>query len=238
MVNNYELELLYEGKAKRVYKYNNYKLLIEFKDDVTAFNGLKKNNIINKGKINKQISSHFFELLNKKGINTHFVRDYDDKSFIAKWTNLIPLEVIVRNYAAGSFCKRYGVKKGYKFEFPLVEFSLKNDELGDPMITSEAILLLKLTSEEILHEIISISKNVNEILSRYLAEVGIILVDFKLEFGLSKEDNQLLLIDEISPDTCRFWDAHTMESFDKDVYREDKGDLITAYTEILGRLKI
>jgi phosphoribosylaminoimidazole-succinocarboxamide synthase len=238
MVNNYEFELLYEGKAKKVYKYNDYELLIEFKDDVTAFNGLKKNNIINKGKINKKISSHFFEILNREGINTHFVKDYDDKSFIANWTTLIPLEVIVRNYAAGSFCKRYGVKKGYKFEFPLVEFSLKNDELGDPMITRDSILLLKLTSEEILNDIITVSKKVNEIISNYLKNLEIILVDYKLEFGLSKKDNQLLLIDEISPDTCRFWDANTMESFDKDVYREDKGDLITAYNEILRRLKI
>ncbi|HOB16190.1 MAG TPA: phosphoribosylaminoimidazolesuccinocarboxamide synthase [Defluviitoga sp.] len=238
MENEYEFELLYEGKAKKVYKYNDYELLIEFKDDVTAFNGVKKNNIVNKGKINKKISSHFFELLNQEGMNTHYIRDYDDKAFIAKWTNLIPLEVIVRNYAAGSFCKRYGVPKGYKFDFPLVEFSLKNDELKDPMITKEAILLLKITSKEILEDIISISKKVNKILSDYLEKVGIILVDYKLEFGLSKENNQLLLIDEISPDTCRFWDAKTMESFDKDVYREDKGDLITAYTEILGRLKI
>lgn len=231
-------ELLYEGKAKKVYKFDEQKLLIRFKDDVTAFNGLKKDQILNKGKINKEISKFFFEMLNNQGINTHYINDYDENSFVAKWTDLIPLEVIIRNYTAGSFCKRYGVKKGLIFDYPLVEFSLKNDELGDPMIAKDAILLLKITTENVLDEIASISKKVNNILSDYLKSKGIILVDFKLEFGISKNDNKVTLIDEISPDTCRFWDANTMESLDKDVYRENKGDLINAYEVLLGRLDI
>jgi phosphoribosylaminoimidazole-succinocarboxamide synthase len=231
-------ELLYEGKAKKVYKFDEKKLLIRFKDDVTAFNGLKKDQILNKGKINKKISKFFFEMLNKKGINTHYLNDYDENSFVVKWTDLIPLEVIIRNYTAGSFCKRYRVKKGLIFDYPLVEFSLKNDELGDPMITKDAILLLKITTEDVLDEITSISKEVNNILGNYLKSKGIILVDFKLEFGISKQDNKVTLIDEISPDTCRFWDANTMESLDKDVYREEKGDLLNAYEVLLGRLDI
>jgi len=231
-------ELLYEGKAKKVYKLDEEKLLINFKDDVTAFNGLKKDQILNKGRINKEISKFFFEMLNKKGISTHYINDYDENSFVAEWTDLIPLEVIIRNYTAGSFCKRYGVKKGLMFDYPLVEFSLKNDELGDPMITKDAIILLKITTEDVLNGIISISKKVNDILRDYLKSKRIILVDFKLEFGISKKDNKLTLIDEISPDTCRFWDANTMESLDKDVYREEKGDLINTYEVLLGRLDI
>jgi len=231
-------ELLYEGKAKKVYKLDEEKLLINFKDDVTAFNGLKKDQILNKGRINKEISKFFFEMLNKKGISTHYINDYDENSFVAEWTDLIPLEVIIRNYTAGSFCKRYGVKKGLMFDYPLVEFSLKNDELGDPMITKDAIILLKITTEDVLNGIISISKKLNDILRDYLKSKRIILVDFKLEFGISKKDNKLTLIDEISPDTCRFWDANTMESLDKDVYREEKGDLINTYEVLLGRLDI
>ncbi|PNR95514.1 phosphoribosylaminoimidazolesuccinocarboxamide synthase [Petrotoga olearia] len=231
-------ELLYEGKAKKVYKLDEEKLLINFKDDVTAFNGLKKDQILNKGRINKEISKFFFEMLNKKGISTHYINDYDENSFVAEWTDLIPLEVIIRNYTAGSFCERYGVKKGLMFDYPLVEFSLKNDELGDPMITKDAIILLKITTEDVLNNIISISKKVNDILRDYLKSKRIILVDFKLEFGISKKDNKLTLIDEISPDTCRFWDANTMESLDKDVYREEKGDLINTYEVLLGRLDI
>ncbi|PNR92820.1 phosphoribosylaminoimidazolesuccinocarboxamide synthase [Petrotoga sp. 9PWA.NaAc.5.4] len=233
-----KFDLLYEGKAKKVYKYNENELLIEFKDDVTAFNGLKKSNVVNKGKINKKISEFFFKMLNKESINTHYIKEYDDSSFIAKWTNLIPLEVIVRNFAAGSFCKRYGVEKGYKFDDTLVEFSLKDDNLGDPMITKDAILLLKITSEDVLEQIETISKRVNKILSNYLKSKHIILVDYKLEFGLAKKDGRLTLIDEISPDTCRFWDDNTMESFDKDVYREEKGNLINAYEELFRRLNI
>jgi len=238
MENRNNFMLLYEGKAKKVYKLDEKKLLIQFKDDVTAFNGLKKDQILNKGKINKEISKFFFEMLNKRGINTHYLDDYDEDSFIAKWTDLIPLEVIVRNYTAGSFCKRYGVKKGLIFDYPLIEFSLKNDELGDPMITKDAAILLKIVTEDVLNEIISISKEVNNILKDYLKSTGIILVDFKLEFGISKQDKKVTLIDEISPDTCRFWDANTRESFDKDVYREEKGDLINAYEVLLGRLDI
>lgn len=238
MENEKRFDLLYEGKAKKVYKYSDIKLLVEFKNDVTAFNGIKKGQYANKGKINKKISTFFFELLNEEGLNTHYLQDYDENSFIAKWGELIPLEVIVRNYTAGSFCKRYGVEKGIKFDYPLVEFSLKNDDLGDPMITKDAILLLKICNEEILEEIVEISNKVNNILSSFLDNKNILLVDYKLEFGISKTDKKVILIDEISPDTCRFWDKNTMESFDKDVYREDKGDLINAYEALIGRLAI
>ncbi|NUU95362.1 phosphoribosylaminoimidazole-succinocarboxamide synthase [Marinitoga sp. 1135] len=231
-----KFEMLYEGKAKKIFKYNDEEVIIYFKDDVTAFNGIKKDSISGKGKINKKITTFFFELVEKEGIPTQFVKDLDENSFIAKKVEIIPLEVIVRNYTAGSFCKRYGVEKGIKLEDPIVEFSLKDDSLGDPMICENVILSLNLVEKDVLEKLKEYALKINEILSKFLTEKNIILVDYKLEFG--KYNDKILLADEISPDTCRFWDKDTMDSLDKDVYREEKGDLIDKYTEFLRRIDI
>ncbi|APT75333.1 MULTISPECIES: phosphoribosylaminoimidazolesuccinocarboxamide synthase [Marinitoga] len=231
-----KFEMLYEGKAKKIFKYNDEEVIIYFKDDVTAFNGIKKDSISGKGKINKKITTFFFELVEKEGIPTQFVKDLDENSFIAKKVEIIPLEVIVRNYTAGSFCKRYGVEKGIKLENPIVEFSLKDDSLGDPMICENVILSLNLVEKDVLEKLKEYALKINEILSKFLTEKNIILVDYKLEFG--KYNDKILLADEISPDTCRFWDKDTMDSLDKDVYREEKGDLIDKYTEFLRRIDI
>ncbi|SHF09668.1 phosphoribosylaminoimidazole-succinocarboxamide synthase [Marinitoga hydrogenitolerans DSM 16785] len=231
-----ELKLLYEGKAKKIYEKSSDEVIIYFKDDVTAFNGIKKDSIIGKGKINKLITSFFFKMIEEKGIPTHFISDVDDNSFVAKKVKIIPLEVIIRNYTAGSFCKRYGIEKGIKIQKPIVEYSLKDDDLGDPMICKNVILSLKQVEEKILNRLEYYSLKINNILSSFLEEKNIILVDYKLEFGIY--DNKVYLADEISPDTCRFWDKDTMESLDKDVYREDKGNLIDKYSEFLRRINI
>lgn len=229
-----DLKFMYEGKAKKLYEYNSDKTLIYYKDDVTAFNGEKKDTLNGKGLINKKLSVFFFKMLEEKNIKTHFVKDIDDNSYIAEKVKIIPLEVIVRNYTAGSFCKRYGIDKGLKLKFPLVEYSLKDDELGDPMISSEAALAIDLIDGKSLNHIKEQALKVNEILTEYFLSKNIILVDYKLEFGL--KNGEILLADEISPDTCRFWDSETKESLDKDVYRESKGDLVTTYNSLLGRL--
>lgn len=230
------LNLLYEGKAKKIYEKSNDEVVIYFKDDVTAFNGEKKDSIMGKGRINKKITTFFFEMLEKKGIPTHMISDIDDNSLLAKKVEIIPLEVIVRNYTAGSFCKRYGIEKGVKFEKPIVEYSLKNDKLGDPMICRNVALSLNLVEEKVLNKLEYYSLEINNIISEFLEEKNIILVDYKLEFGIS--DDNVYLADEISPDTCRFWDKNTLESLDKDVYREDKGDIIDKYSEFIRRINI
>lgn len=229
-----DLKFMYEGKAKKLYEYDKGKTLIYYKDDVTANNGEMKDNMKGKGIINKKFSMYFFKMLEEKGIKTHFVEDVDENSYIAEKVEIIPLEVIVRNYAAGSFCRRFGVEKGMKLQFPLVEFSLKNDDLGDPMISKDAILAIKLTDEKTIDYIKNQALKVNEILKNYFLEKGIILVDYKLEFGM--KDGEIILADEISPDTCRFWDAETKESLDKDVYRESKGNLVDVYSDLIRRL--
>ncbi|WGS66109.1 phosphoribosylaminoimidazolesuccinocarboxamide synthase [Marinitoga aeolica] len=230
------LNLLYEGKAKKIYEKAPDEVVIYFKDDVTAFNGEKKDSIIGKGRINKKITTFFFEMLEEKGIPTHMISDIDENSFLAKKVKIIPLEVIVRNYTAGSFCRRYGIEKGIKLEKPIVEYSLKDDDLGDPMICRNVVLSLKLVEEKVLNKIEYYALKINDILSQFLESKNIILVDYKLEFGIS--NGKVYLADEISPDTCRFWDKETMESLDKDVYREDKGDLIDKYSEFLRRVEI
>jgi phosphoribosylaminoimidazole-succinocarboxamide synthase len=229
-----DLKFMYEGKAKKLYEYDKGKTLIYYKDDVTANNGEMKDNMKGKGIINKKFSMYFFKMLEEKGIKTHLVEDVDENSYIAEKVEIIPLEVIVRNYAAGSFCRRFGVEKGMKLQFPLVEFSLKNDDLGDPMISKDAILAIKLTDEKTIDYIKNQALKVNEILKNYFLEKGIILVDYKLEFGM--KDGEIILADEISPDTCRFWDAETKESLDKDVYRESKGNLVDVYSDLIRRL--
>ena len=229
-----DLKFMYEGKAKKLYEYDEGKTLIYYKDDVTANNGEMKDNMKGKGIINKKFSMYFFKMLEEKGIRTHLVEDVDENSYIAEKVEIIPLEVIVRNYAAGSFCRRFGVEKGMKLQFPLVEFSLKDDDLGDPMISKEAALAIKLTDEKTIDYIKNQALKVNEILNNYFLEKGIILVDYKLEFGI--KNGEIILADEISPDTCRFWDSETKESLDKDVYRESKGDLVDTYSTLTRRL--
>lgn len=229
-----DLKFVYEGKAKKLYEYDEDKTLIYYKDDVTANNGEMKDNMKGKGIINKKFSVYFFKMLEKNGIETHFVEDVDENSFIAEKVDIIPLEVIVRNYAAGSFCRRYGVEKGMKLEFPLVEFSLKDDSLGDPMISKDAVLAIKLTDEKTINYLKDQALKINKILNNYFLEKNIILVDYKLEFGI--KNGKIILADEISPDTCRFWDSKTKESLDKDVYRESKGNLVDTYSTLTRRL--
>ena len=229
------MKLLYEGKAKKVWEIDDERVLIEFKDDVTAFDGLKKDQYKGKGFLNKKVSDHFFEILENNGIKTHYIKSIDDRNFEAWKTTVLPLEVVVRNYTAGSFCRRYGVERGKKLSKPLVEFMIKSDELHDPLICEDSILLLNLVTEEDLRYIKETALKVNEILSGELSKANLILADFKLEFG-KKADGEILLIDEITPDTCRFWDSETLESLDKDVYREDKADLLTTYEEVVRRL--
>lgn len=228
-------ELLYEGKAKKVYKTDEENLyIIEYKDDATAFNGLKKGTIAEKGVVNNKVSAILFALLDKNNVPTHYVKRLSDREMLVKKVEIFPLEVIVRNYAAGSICKRLGLEEGLKFKTPVLEFSYKNDELKDPMINEYHIQALELATKEEIEIMTGMTFKVNEILSEYFLSKDIILVDFKLEFGKSSEG--ILLADEISPDTCRFWDKNTMEKLDKDRFRKDLGKVEEAYLEILKRL--
>lgn len=226
-------ELLYEGKAKRVFKCekNPDEILIEYKDSATAFNGAKKETIKGKGRLNLMFARHFFALLEKEGIKTHTVEYLDDLRMIAKKVEIVLLEVVIRNYAAGSICKREGYEKGFQFNPPVFEIFYKNDDLNDPLITKkEAVEKGVATSEEI-DKIKSEALKINKILSDYMTSKNVTLVDFKLEFG-RLPNGEIILADEISPDTCRFWKLGTMDSLDKDVFREDKGDLIESYTRL------
>ncbi|MEQ2130466.1 phosphoribosylaminoimidazolesuccinocarboxamide synthase [Caldanaerobacter subterraneus KAk] len=230
-------ELLYEGKAKKVYKTNKEDYyIIEYKDDATAFNGLKKGVIEEKGVVNNKVSSILFEFLEKRGIPTHYVKMLSDREMLVKKVTIFPLEVIIRNYAAGSICKRLGLQEGIKFKEPVLEFCYKNDELGDPMINEYHIRTLELATRDEIDLIKERAFKVNEILSEYFLSKDIILVDFKLEFGKNQEG--ILLADEISPDTCRFWDKNTMEKLDKDRFRKDLGQVEEAYLEILRRVQV
>ncbi len=229
--------LLYEGKAKQVYSGDSPdEVLIKFKDQVTALNGVKKDNINGKGRVNLAFTRHFFSILNNF-IDTHVILFVDEVSFKAKSVKIIPLEVVVRNYAAGSVCKRLGYQKGIKFQEPLVEFFLKDDDLGDPLMSEEEIFEQNLISLNELEVLKKYALIVNNVLSIEAEKNGLILVDFKLEFG-KDSIGKILLADEISPDTCRFWDKNTMESLDKDVYREDKADLLDTYTKLANRLGV
>ncbi|EGD51508.1 phosphoribosylaminoimidazole-succinocarboxamide synthase [Thermoanaerobacter ethanolicus JW 200] len=228
-------ELLYEGKAKKVYKTDEENFyIIEYKDDATAFNGLKKGTIAEKGIVNNKVSAILFALLEKNNVPTHYVKKLSDREMLVKKVEIFPLEVIVRNYAAGSICKRLGLEEGLKFKTPVLEFSYKNDELKDPMINEYHIQALELATKEEVEIMTGMTFKVNKILSEYFLSKDIILVDFKLEFGKSNEG--ILLADEISPDTCRFWDKNTMEKLDKDRFRKDLGKVEEAYLEILKRL--
>lgn len=229
-------EQLYEGKAKKVFKTEDDELLIvSYKDDATAFNGLKKGTIAGKGVINNKMSNLLMQRLEKSGVPTHFVEELSDRDTLVKRVSIVPLEVIVRNIAAGSFSKRYGVEEGTHFDSPTIEFSYKNDELGDPLINDYHAIAMKLATPEEIEKIKEYSFAVNEQLKAFWKECGITLVDFKLEFG-KLSDGSIVLADEISPDTCRLWDSKTGEKLDKDRFRRDMGGVEDAYNEIMKRL--
>lgn len=231
-----KLKLLYEGKAKKVYQTEMaQRLIVEYKDDATAFNGLKKGTIVGKGIINNKMSNRLMQRLEDAGIPTHFVTELNDRETVVKRVSIVPLEVIVRNIAAGSFSKRYGVEEGTVFEQPTIEFSYKNDSLGDPLLNTDHAKALKLATDAEIATIRTMALRINEILKSFWAECGVTLVDFKLEFG-RLSDGTIILADEISPDTCRLWDAKTGDKLDKDRFRRDLGGVEDAYAEIMRRL--
>ena len=227
---------LYEGKAKKVYATNDPDLVIvSYKDDATALDGLKKGTISGKGVINNRMSNYLCRLLEKHGVPTHFVEELNDRETVVKKVSIVPLEVIIRNISAGSFAKRYGVKEGIVFTEPTIEFSYKNDDLHDPLINSYHALALGLATKKEIEEIKAMAFKVNDILKEYFLSLNVKLVDFKLEFGRLK-DGTIVLADEISPDTCRFWDADTNEKLDKDRFRRDMGGVEDAYNEMMKRV--
>ena len=229
-------ELLYEGKAKKVYTTQDPKLLIvAYKDDATAFNGQKKGTIHGKGAINNRMTNLLMDRLEREGIPTHLVEELSVRETLVKKVSIIPVEVIVRNIAAGSFSKRYGVEEGVVFDAPTLEFSYKNDDLGDPLLNDDHALALGLASREELALIRKYSLNVNRLLRKIWGACGITLVDFKVEFG-RLEDGTVVLADEISPDTCRLWDSKTLERMDKDRFRRDLGGVEEAYVQVMNRL--
>lgn len=229
-------ELLYEGKAKKVFTTDTPgQLIVAYKDDATAFNGLKKGTIDGKGVINNQMSNRLMQRLEKAGIPTHFVEELSERETLVKKVTIVPLEVIVRNIAAGSFSKHYGVEEGTVFDAPTIEFSYKNDALGDPLLNEYHARALKLATAEEIKTIKAYAFAVNEQLKAFWAECGVTLVDFKLEFG-KLADGSIVLADEISPDTCRLWDAQTGEKLDKDRFRRDLGGVEDAYAEVMKRL--
>ena len=230
-------ELLYEGKAKRLYKTADEHLLIaEFKDDLTAFNAEKKGSELGKGALNNKISTQLFKVLEEKGIATHLVDTLNDTTQLVKACRIIPIEVVVRNIATGSLTKRLGIKEGTELPFPLVEFCFKNDALGDPLLNDEHCLILNLVkSESDLEELRRLGREINAILKTFFAGRDLMLVDFKVEFGVDSE-GAILLADEISPDSCRFWDVHTKEKLDKDRFRQGLGSVKVAYEEVLKRI--
>ena len=231
-----KLDLLYEGKAKKVYKTDDENIyIVDYKDDATAFNGLKKGTIVGKGVINNRMSNHIFRLLEKAGVPTHLVEELSDRETAVKKVSIVPLEVIVRNVAAGSFSKRMGVEEGKKLLCPILEFSYKNDDLGDPFINKYYALALGLATEEEIDRIAELTFKVNEVLIQYFSSIGIDLIDFKIEFGRTP-DGEIILADEISPDTCRLWDKETHEKLDKDRFRRDLGNVEDAYHEVFKRL--
>ncbi|MBR3485953.1 MAG: phosphoribosylaminoimidazolesuccinocarboxamide synthase [Clostridia bacterium] len=229
-------EQLYEGKAKKVFMTEDpEQLIVSYKDDATAFNGLKKGTIAGKGVINNRMSNLLMQLLEKAGVPTHFIEELNERETLVKRVSIVPLEVIIRNYSAGSFAKRYGVEEGIRFDEPTIEFSYKNDDLGDPLMNSYHALALKLATKEEIETIKRYAFLVNETLSKFWLECGVILIDFKLEFG-RLSDGTIVLADEISPDTCRLWDAETHEKLDKDRFRRDMGGVEDAYSEVMKRL--
>ena len=228
-------ELLYEGKAKKVYTTENPDVLIvDYKDDATAFNGVKKGTIVGKGGVNNRMTNHIFKMLEEKGIPTHFIEELSDRETAVKKVEIVPLEVIVRNVAAGSFSKKLGIEEGFRLLSPTLEFSYKNDELGDPMINDYYAVAIGAATREEIDKITELVFKINEILVDYFKSVKVDLIDFKVEFGRYK--GQIILADEISPDTCRFWDSETHEKLDKDRFRRDLGHVEEAYEEIYRRI--
>lgn len=227
-------ELLYEGKAKKVYTTENPDVLIvDYKDDATAFNGVKKGTIVGKGVVNNRMTNHIFKMLEEKGIPTHFIEELSDRETAVKKVEIVPLEVIVRNVAAGSFSKKLGIEEGFRLLSPTLEFSYKNDELGDPMINDYYAVAIGAATREEIDKITELVFKINEILVDYFKSIKVDLIDFKVEFGRYK--GQIILADEISPDTCRFWDSETHEKLDKDRFRRDLGHVEEAYEEIYRR---
>ncbi len=232
-----KLEQLYEGKAKKVFKTENPDVLIvSYKDDATAFNGEKKGTIVGKGAINNRMSNHIFKILETKGVPTHYIQELSPTDTAVKNVSIVPLEVIVRNYSAGSFAKKMGMKEGIKLKLPTLEFSYKDDALGDPFINGYYALALDLATQEEIDKIATYAFRVNEVLISYFDSLGIDLIDFKIEFGRHK--GEVILADEISPDTCRLWDKTTHEKLDKDRFRRDLGGVEDAYQEVFKRLGI
>lgn len=227
---------LYEGKAKKVFNTDNPELLIvSYKDDATAFNGLKKGTIAGKGVINNKMSNLLMQKLEKQGVPTHFVEELNDRETLVKRVTILPLEVIIRNIAAGSFSKNYGVAEGKVFEAPTIEFSYKNDDLGDPLCNSYHAIALGLCTREEIETVKTYAFKINDLLREFWSTCGVTLVDFKIEFG-RLSDGTIVLADEISPDTCRLWDSKTGEKLDKDRFRRDLGGVEEAYAEIMKRL--
>lgn len=232
-----KLEQLYEGKAKKVYKTDvEDVLIVDYKDDATAFNGVKKGIIVGKGVINNKMSNYVMQLLEKEGVPTHYVEELSDRETAVKKVEIVPLEVIIRNVAAGSFSKKLGIEEGKKLLCPTLEFSYKDDELGDPMINSYYAKAIGAATQEEIDAITKYAFKVNEVLIQYFESIGIELIDFKIEFG--RYHGQIILADEISPDTCRLWDINTREKLDKDRFRRDLGNVEDAYKEVFKRLGI
>ena len=229
-------EQLYEGKAKKVFATDDPNLVIvSYKDDATAFNGLKKGTIVGKGVVNNKVTNHLMQLLEKEGVPTHFVEELSERDTVVKHVSIVPLEVIIRNISAGSFAKRFGVEEGIVFDEPTIEFSYKNDDLGDPLMNAYHARALKLATSEEIETIKAMAFKVNEVLKAFFKAVNVDLVDFKLEFG-RLSDGTIVLADEISPDTCRFWDSTTHEKLDKDRFRRDLGNVEDAYSEMMRRI--
>ena len=229
-------DLLYEGKAKKVYCTDEPETyIVSYKDDATAFNGQKKGTIVGKGVVNNRMSNFMFRLLEQHGVPTHFIEELNDRETAVKKVSIVPLEVIVRNTAAGSLSKRLGLPEGTPMKTPVLEFSYKNDELGDPMVNDYHILAMDLATREELDTIASMSFKINALMVEFFKSVGVDLIDFKLEFGKTA-DGKIILADEISPDTCRFWDVNTHEKLDKDRFRRDMGGVEEAYEEMMKRL--
>ena len=230
-------EMIYEGKAKKVFATDQADdVLVSYKDDATAFNGEKKGTIVGKGVVNNRMSNHLMQMLEEKGIPTHYIKELSERDTIVKKVEIVPLEVIIRNKACGSFSKRYGVAEGTELKQPTIEFSYKNDDLGDPLINTYHALALDLATDAEIAEIERLAFAVNDALIAYFETIDIELVDFKLEFG--RYHDTIVLADEISPDTCRLWDIHTHARLDKDRFRRDMGDVEEAYLEVYKRLGI